>query len=254
MDLQGRYAVWEAEKPSGALVNKRARRAASLLQGYFAKAAAPPERLLDIGCGVGEITVFLQEALNAREAHGVDIARPSVEAALRKGVHASRVDLNTEDLPYDAGYFEAIFAGEVIEHLFDPDHLLQEVYRVLAPRGIVVFTTPNLASWFHRLILLVGWQPLKSGTSFNWDVGRPKFLTFGETQHLRTYTLRAFKELLRANGFQITATAGAPARENDAYPHRLLMKPFFLLDDLMSAFPSLAGALVVAAQRREQAR
>lgn len=250
LDLRVRYNEWEAKKPSGALVNRRVEKAASLLQRHFARVTAPPQRFLDIGCGVGEMALFLTEALHASEAFGVDIAPRSVDAAERRGIQASRVDLNTEDLPYEAGYFEAIFAGEVIEHLIDPDHLLQEVRRVLAPGGVVVFTTPNLASWLNRLILLIGWQPLKAGTSFNWDVGRPRFLTFGETQHLRTYTMRAFSELLRANGFQITATAGAPAREDERFRHPFFMKPFFLLDSLMSVFPSLSGSLIVAAQRR----
>jgi methionine biosynthesis protein MetW len=251
VDLRSRYDAWETKKPSGAFVNKRIKKTVTLLQGHFANPSAPPERLLDIGCGVGGVALYLQQALHAHEAHGVDIAQSSVEAAQRKGVRALIVDLNTEDLPYEADYFDVIFAGEVIEHLFDPDHLLKEVYRVLTVRDVAVFTTPNLAAWFNRLILLLGWQPLKSGTSFNWDVGRPKFLTFGEKQHLRTYTLRAFQELLRANAFRITAATGAPARETEDWPHPWLLRPFFLLDDVIASVPSLAGTLIAAARRKE---
>jgi 2-polyprenyl-3-methyl-5-hydroxy-6-metoxy-1,4-benzoquinol methylase len=251
VDLRSRYDAWETKKPSGAFVNKRIRKTVPLLQRHLANLSAPPERLLDIGCGVGEVTLYLQQALHAHEAHGVDIAQSSVETAQRKGVRALIADLNTEDLPYEADHFDVIFAGEIIEHLFDPDHFLQEVHRILTARGVAVFTTPNLAAWFNRLILLLGWQPLKSGTSFNWDVGRPKFLTFGEKQHLRTYTLRAFQGLLRANGFRVTGTAGAPARENENWPHPWFLRPFFLLDDVIASVPSLAGSLIVAARRKE---
>jgi hypothetical protein len=76
-------------------------------------------------------------------------------------------------------------------------------------------------------------------------------LTFGETQHLRVYVPRAIRQLLEANGFRVLEVRGAPALENEAWPHPWFLRPFFLLDDILASVPSLAGTLIAAARRKE---
>jgi SAM-dependent methyltransferase len=210
--------------------------------------------LLDVGSGAGQITMFLKEGLGFREAYAVDISEENAQIARGRGINASSVNLDLMDLPFEDEQFDAVFAGEVVEHLINPDHMLQEVRRVLRKTGIFVLTTPNLAAWFNRLMLLLGWQPLKSGTSFEFDVGRPKLLTFGEKQHLRTYTLRAIRELLLLNGFEISALSGVPARENENWEHPWLLQIAFALDTLMSLLPTLAGTLLIGCRKGRSSR
>ena len=244
-DYYRRVAEWQ--RP-GSLISRRVQKAALLFQRHL----KAPQRLLDIGCGTGQITIYLQHKLNARDAFGVDIAEGNIDKAKEQGVKALLCDLNHEQLPFEDSFFDAVFGGEIIEHVINPDHLLQEVRRTLTRDGVAVFTTPNLASWYNRIVLLLGWQPLDSGTSFDHDVGRPGFLRFGEggTEHLRTWTLRALKELMDINGLKVVNVAAAPTKEGErkiGFAIRLVG----VLDGIMTLRPSLGARLIVAATRKE---
>jgi len=63
----------------------------------------------------------------------------------------SKLRVSVEKFPFSDNYFDTVFAGEIIEHLYNPDHLLAETYRVLKPKGIFVLTPPNLASIHNRI-------------------------------------------------------------------------------------------------------
>lgn len=57
---------------------------------------------------------------------------------------------------------------------FDPDHMLDELYRVLKPKGICILITPNLAAWFNRFALPLGYQPGGLDASLRYYVGKLK--------------------------------------------------------------------------------
>jgi methionine biosynthesis protein MetW len=139
--------------------------------GKFDQIASQFERILDVGCGDGNFSVLLQEACKAKEVYGIDISDKGVESARKNGVNAFQLDIDEENFPFEDDYFDAIFAGEVIEHLFDTDHFLDEVHRVLKPEGTFVLTTPNLAWWVNRLALLLGYQPYSMNVSLVQPIG-----------------------------------------------------------------------------------
>ena len=108
------------------------------------------ERLLDIGCGDGNFTALVGKACGAKEVYGVDISEKGVEMAKKNGIKAFRVDVDEGIYRLRINYFDAVLSLEVIEHLFDPDHYLDEIYRVLKPNGIFVLSILNLASYINR--------------------------------------------------------------------------------------------------------
>lgn len=241
-DVGLHYQLQEAPMLHGDVVSKRIRIAERLFKKHIAKV----NNLLDIGCGEGSVTLYLKNSLNANAACGIDIAEAYIESARKKGITAFQCDLNEEDLPFPDNSFDAIFVGEIIEHLVDPDHLLDEVRRVLADGGVMVLTATNLGAWFNRLALLLGWQPLWTGTSFYHDVGRPRIFQIHTTgcDHLRCYTLRALKELCSLKGFTHLKAAGAPTREREReLPLHLALGSW--ADGLLSRFPSLAAHVVI---------
>ena len=103
------------------------------------------KRVLDLGCGAGETTVWL--ALQGAQVDGVDISPGMVEVtrglAERQGV-ADRVTLHVspgESLPFEAGTFDVVFGHDCLHHM-DFDRARDEFQRVLKPGGRAVFAEP----------------------------------------------------------------------------------------------------------------
>jgi len=104
------------------------------------------EKFLDIGCGDGSLTLFLAKLVKAKDIKAIEISEDGARKAREKGIECYTIDVDSEPLPFEDGTFDFVFCGEIIEHLFDPDHLLSEVYRVLKTKGTAIVTTPNLAA------------------------------------------------------------------------------------------------------------
>lgn len=237
------------------------------LKGYYAGLAPEPrfqevlailgklkgERLLDIGCGDGAFTVLLKEALGAKEAAGIEIAPDAVVAIEKKGIKAYQLDVDEEPFPFDDAYFDIVYCGEIIEHLFNPDHLLEEVHRILKAEGICIISTPNLAGWPSRLALLLGYQPYPTAVSPEYE-GAGKFLIRGyegQWGHIRVFTARAFKELLKIHHFKIIRLTGCPVTINTS-PSKRLSSFIGVVDKVMSKIPSLSNRIIaVVAKERD---
>lgn len=207
---------------------------------------AQKERVLDLGCGDGSFAARLSKVISVKSIHGIDRSPEAVQLALDKGVDAHLVDLDEQDIPFPDGYFDAIFAGEIIEHVFDPDRLLSEANRVLKDGGVLVITTPNLSSWFNRLFLLFGYQPLFMDVSPRHSTGHP--FSFGPFGHVRLFTLRALLELLKLHGFRPTHIDGFGINTLLGYGKRWKWAAIIANTLLRSA--SLSSDLLVVCQKR----
>ena len=207
------------------------------------------DRILDVGCGDGNFSVLLAKACKAKEVYGIEISEKGVELARKNGVKAFQLDIDDEEFPFEENYFDVVFAGEIIEHLFDPDHLLDEVYRALKPKGIFVLSTPNLASIHNRIALLFGYQPFPIGVSARMNIGRAYEPDSGHAQsldHVRVLTLRSLKELLKIHNFEILDVKGSCAM----LPENMnFKKAVEFVDKLFMLLPSLSYRVVIACQK-----
>lgn len=181
------------------------------------------------------------------EIHGIDISDADVALARKRGVAAIVADVDSGRLPFEAATFDLIYAGEVIEHLYDPDHLLDEVERLLTPGGVAILDTPNLACLVNRLALLLGYQPFLTDVSLRHNVGKLRSINPGGSGHIRVFTRRALQQLLRLHSFQILEVAGARALESAYFSF-----PFYLrmIDGVLGLFPTVAPVLIVVARKR----
>jgi SAM-dependent methyltransferase len=93
--------------------------------------------VLDIGCGIGTYVRKLGEL--AERAYGIDVDAVRV----RQGTTGSLAVAVSEQLPFEAGAFDAVLLNEVIEHVRDDGETLREACRVVRPGGHVVIYAPN---------------------------------------------------------------------------------------------------------------
>jgi ubiquinone/menaquinone biosynthesis C-methylase UbiE len=100
-------------------------------------------RLLDVGCGNGDIAAHFS---TANEAVAIDIA----DRCRPEHARLVRCIAKSERLPFADRSFDIVISHHVIEHVPDHDHHLTEIRRVLRPQGLCYLGTPNLSSPFMR--------------------------------------------------------------------------------------------------------
>jgi SAM-dependent methyltransferase len=99
---------------------------------------ANPKRMLEVGCGTGELSQRVQRELGA-EVVALDISPRMVELSQARGIDARVGDV--QDLPFTDGEFDCAVAAWVLYHLPDVDRGISELARVLAPGGTLVAAT-----------------------------------------------------------------------------------------------------------------
>jgi len=199
------------------------------------------KRILDIGCGDGS---FVARFKGHSEVFGIDISHKAIDLARRAGVKAFRADISCERLPFEEKYFDVVYMGDIVEHLLNPDFAVCEALRVLKPRGFFVLSTPNLASWLNRLLLLLGMQPRYTEVSVTKQFGRFGKQDFISVGHLRLFTYRALIQFLAFWHFKIVKVEGV---ESEGLP-RALGK----IDRAISRIPSLASSMIVVAEKADK--
>ena len=184
--MRGFYESFWAEAPADPEPWAWERRRALLLSD-----AQPGERVLDLGCGAGRFVAALRDA--GADPVGVEIA----EAALtRARTNASGVDLRLLEpdgsIPLDHGSVDLVWCSEVLEHVADGAHLLQEARRVRRPGGRILVTVP-----FHGRVQAALIGLLRFDAHFD-----------PHGQNLRFFTERSLADSLRLAGFSAPVVRG----------------------------------------------
>lgn len=108
---------------------------------------SPATRLLDIGCGHGD--VLRQAYAASAQAVGLD---PDIHALQQNTMLSLKIGGDGRHLPFRDASFDLITMAWVLEHVKNPGPFLAELWRVLAPGGQVVFLTPNV--WNYNVWLI----------------------------------------------------------------------------------------------------
>jgi SAM-dependent methyltransferase len=117
-------------------------------------------RVLDVGCGVGQVVGRLTEA--GYEAYGVDVSEPNIERARQFSQRCQMYD--GKHLPFEDRWFASVGALNVLEHVEEPEQFLPELVRVTAPGGCIIVSSPN----FFRVIGFRDYHHRMRGLGNKW--------------------------------------------------------------------------------------
>jgi 2-polyprenyl-3-methyl-5-hydroxy-6-metoxy-1,4-benzoquinol methylase len=120
----------------------------------------PGLRVLDLGCRAGALT---RSYVDGNDVVGIDVDRVALEEAAKLGIETRWADVE-EPLDVDDEGFDVVVAGELLEHLREPERLVAEARRALRPRGLLVGSVPNAYRLKNRLRFLFGTPPERDPT------------------------------------------------------------------------------------------
>ena len=146
-------------------------------------------RVLDLGCGDGEMLAQLQNQRGCT-GYGIEINDAHVLACVRRGVNVIQLNLNEGLALFGDRSFDVVLQIDTLQHLRNTETMLRETARV-GRIGIVAF--PNFGHWPNRLAVLRGCMPVTKVLPYQWY----------DTPNIRVATLQDFEALAVKNRLQI---------------------------------------------------
>jgi len=154
------------------------------------KIIEPRSKVLDLGCGEGELLAWLVENKSV-VARGVEIEPARVRKAIARGLSAYQGDINEGLADYPDKAFDYVILSQTLQETRDPRRILNEMMRV-GRRAIISF--PNFGHWRVRLSMLMSGQAPKTRL-FPYD--------WYDSPNIHFLTVRDFEDLAVKQGFRI---------------------------------------------------
>ncbi len=156
----------------------------------IAELIKPNSKVLDIGCGDGELLEFLKKTKNA-DARGLEISQAQVSQALMRGISAIQGDAENDLTFYPDRSFDFAILSQTIQATHRPKEILEEMLRIAE---FAVISLPNFAHFKNRLHLLCkGSMPVNKNIPFEWF----------ETPNIHFCSIKDFEKLCGQLGFSV---------------------------------------------------
>ena len=160
----------------------------------IASLVPPGSRVLDLGCGDGELLSYLQKHRHC-SGYGIEIADANVLACAQRGVNVIQLNLEDGLALFEDASFDVVLQLETLQNLRHTERMLRETARV-GRIGIVSF--PNFAHWPNRLRVATGRMPVTKALPYEWY----------DTPNIRVGTYADFEVLARKDGLRILDAFG----------------------------------------------
>ena len=151
---------------------------------------APGARVLDVGCGEGDLLehLVIEKQVDGR---GIELSQQNVNACVARGLSVLQGDADTDLADYPSAVFDVVILSQTIQATRSPRSVLQHLLRI-GVKTIVSF--PNFGHWRVRLALLFnGRMPQTTTLGYRWY----------ETPNIHLCTISDFTELVRDKGARI---------------------------------------------------
>ncbi|MGI8952107.1 MAG: class I SAM-dependent methyltransferase [Chitinophagaceae bacterium] len=198
-------------------------------------------RILDVGCGNGVISRHLGRA--GFNVVGIDVSEKTIEIA-KSNTQLSNVIFmkkNAEELVASGEKYDAIICSEVLEHLSEPEKLLEVLHESLKEKGKLIVTVPNgkgpretlvtkpvlnlrkKNNWLWKLM-----NKIKSSLGYKGTTAQS---AADNLDHVQFFSKKDLEKLSQKNGFKITGFGKANFVE-DVFPFSLFSKKIIFLQKI----------------------
>ena len=152
-------------------------------------------RILDIGCGKGELIEQLEKNLEAN-VHGIEKNRNFALKGIAKGLNIIHGNAEKDLSQYASQSFDYVILSQTLQAMMEPQKILKELLRI-GSKAIVSF--PNFGHWKIRFqLLLQGKMPITEGLPYTWY----------DTPNIHFFTLKDFENLCKEMNIDIEKSIG----------------------------------------------
>jgi len=156
----------------------------------IADMVAPGSKVLDVGCGDGELLAWLTHHKQV-DGRGIELSVEGVNRSIANGLSVIQGDADADLSDYPEGVYDYVILSKTLQTLREPHVVLENLVRI-AKHAIV--SVPNFGYWKNRLCLLMhGRMPVTSTLSYQWY----------DTPNIHFCTIRDFVMLCEQRGIII---------------------------------------------------
>jgi methionine biosynthesis protein MetW len=179
---------------------------------------SPGSRVLGLGCGEGDLLLWLKQNRQVIE-RGIELKESRVVKCIEKGISVLQGDINTEIIDYPDQAFDYAICSQTLQQVYDPVSLIRSMLRV-ANKCVVSF--PNFGHYRIRSQLMAfGCAPVTKELPYEWY----------NTPNIRVLSLRDFENFARQAGFKILKNAAINTKN-----HQLEGKTVTFLPNLFATY------------------
>lgn len=146
-------------------------------------------KVLDLGCGDGELLAYLKASLEVR-GYGVEKDDVNWLASMARGVNVIQMDLEAGLSGFADQSFDIVILSQTLQAMHNTEGILHEMLRV--GREVIV-TFPNFGYWRHRYQLIAGQMPVSKDLPYAWY----------NTPNVHLCTIKDFDALCKKNAIKI---------------------------------------------------